>query len=116
MIQPMWSQHSFRLLATFGFNRLLSVLALSFLMGSISALCGQQVATTNLTGTIKDPNGALVAGAKVFVKNKDTGVSRDASSNDQGVFVITNLAAGSYLVKVEASGFAEMTVQNVDLE
>lgn len=112
----MWSQCPFRLLARLGVTRLFPMFALSFFVGSIFTLSGQQVATSNLTGTVKDPNGALVAGAKVSVKNKDTGVSREASSNDQGVFVITNLAAGPYSVKVEATGFAEKNVPSVDLE
>lgn len=76
----------------------------------------QQAATANLTGTIKDPNGALVAGAMVSVKQKTTGVSRDVVSNDHGSFVITNLAAGMYEMRVQATGFAKKTVPEIDLE
>jgi outer membrane receptor protein involved in Fe transport len=77
---------------------------------------GQQAATTNLTGTVKDPNGALVSEAKVIARHKATGVSREVLTNDHGVFVITNLAVGSYEVKVQARGFADKNVPDVDLQ
>lgn len=76
----------------------------------------QQAATTTLTGTIKDPNGSLVADAKVTVEHKATGVTRDAVSNNRGVFVVTNLAVGIYDVRVQARGFAEKTVPDVNLQ
>ena len=95
--------------------RLLRLLIL-ILFCTGSTIFSQQAATTNLSGTIKDPNGALVAGAKVSVKFKDTSVTRETTSNDNGVFVITNLAAGSYSVKVAATGFAEKTLPDVDLQ
>lgn len=76
----------------------------------------QQAATSGLTGTIKDPNGAVVAGAKVSAKHKATGTSRETTSNSEGVFVMTNLAVGVYEVHVKAGGFAEKTVPEVNLQ
>ena len=76
----------------------------------------QQAATTSLTGTIKDPNGAVVAGAKVTARHKATGTSRETTSNSEGIFLITNLAVGIYEVHVNATGFAEKTLPDLDLE
>jgi len=76
----------------------------------------QQAATTSLTGTIKDPNGAVVAGAKVTAKHKATGTSRETTSNSEGIFLITNLAVGIYEVHVKATGFAENTLPDVSLQ
>jgi hypothetical protein len=93
------------------------LLAITFiLLGSIAATSAQQAGTTSVTGTIKDPNGALVSGAKVLVKHKATGTSRDTVSNDHGIFVVTNLAVGIYDVSVQAAGFAEKTVPDVNLQ
>lgn len=76
----------------------------------------QQIATATVSGAVKDPNGALVSGAQVTVTQKATGISREATSNGNGFFVITNLAAGIYEMKVRAKGFAEKIIPAVDLQ
>ncbi|HSE23054.1 MAG TPA: TonB-dependent receptor [Pyrinomonadaceae bacterium] len=77
---------------------------------------GQQAATATLSGTVKDPNGALVSGARVSATHKDTATTRETSTNENGVFVITNLAIGVYDVKVSATGFEERTVSQITLQ
>jgi hypothetical protein len=76
----------------------------------------QQAATATLSGTIKDPNGALVSGAAVTAKHIATGIVRNSVSSDQGAFVITNLAAGAYEVRVQAKGFADKVISDVNLQ
>jgi hypothetical protein len=92
---------------------LLVTICFSIQVGVASA---QQAATTNFGGIVKDQNGALVAGAKITIKHKDTGVSRETTSNSDGLFVITNLSTGIYTVKVLATGFAEKNLPDVDLQ
>jgi hypothetical protein len=77
---------------------------------------GQQAASATLTGTIKDPNGALVSGARVSATHKDTGTTRETTANENGAFVITNLATGLYDIKVSATGFEERTVSQITLQ
>ncbi len=67
----------------------------------------QQAASATLSGRITDPNGAVVAGALVIATQKATGLKRQTTSNDQGLFVLTNLPADEYDVKIQASGFSE---------
>jgi len=76
----------------------------------------QQSATATVSGAVKDSNGALVTGAQVTVTQKGTGIRRKAISNGDGFFVITNLAAGAYELKVQAKGFAEKTIPSVNLQ
>jgi hypothetical protein len=94
------------------------LLALAFTMIGLcsTSSAAQQAATTSLTGTIKDPNGAVIAGAKVTAKHKATNTSRETTSNSEGVFLITNLAVGIYEVHVTATGFAEKTLPDVSLQ
>jgi hypothetical protein len=92
---------------------LLSVcLVLSTFTFNVSA---QQSATATVSGTVKDPNGALVTGAQVTATQKATGISREAVTNGDGFFVITNLASGVYDLKVRATGFAEQVIPSVTL-
>ncbi len=76
----------------------------------------QQGATATLSGAVKDSNGALVTGAQVTVMQNGTGIRREATSNGDGFFVITNLAAGIYELKVRAKGFAEKIIPSVNLQ
>ena len=94
---------------------LVSICAMIF-GGSVSLASAQQAATASLSGAVKDANGALVGGAQITVKQKATGASRDTSSNGDGFFVITNLAAGTYELQVRAKGFAEKIIPAVDLQ
>ena len=57
-----------------------------------------------ITGYVKDPSGGTIAGAKVSIQNK-SGVQRQATTNDSGLYTITNVPAGLYTVTVEAAGF-----------
>ncbi len=97
-----------------------TILLLSACMAILGAFVldasAQQSATATVSGAVKDPNGALVSGAQITVTQKATGISREATSNGNGFFVITNLAAGIYEMKVRAKGFAEKTIPAVDLQ
>lgn len=71
--------------------------------------------TASLTGTIRDPSGAVVAGASVSVKNLDTGLARQTKTNSAGEYLAAALAPGHYDLAVSASGFERYLAQNVTL-
>lgn len=81
----------------------IAVLILTFALAG-SALA-QQATKATLTGTIVDPNHAAVAGANISVTQIATGIRRTAVSNDEGLYVLTELAPGDYEIRVEAQGF-----------
>jgi hypothetical protein len=58
-----------------------------------------------IRGVVRDPSGAVIVGADVTAKNKATGLSRNAVSADDGVYVIAELPAGVYDVTAEAKSF-----------
>jgi hypothetical protein len=68
-------------------------------------LYSQQAANATLTGTVTDPAGAVVSGANIIATEKATGVKRETTSNDAGLYVLSNMAPGDYELKVEARGF-----------
>jgi hypothetical protein len=70
----------------------------------------------SLTGTILDPNGALVAGANVTVLNKQTGDVRTATTNAEGVYYFELLPPGTYRVEFEAEGLGSNSVAKVELQ
>jgi hypothetical protein len=68
-----------------------------------------------LTGTVKDPAGAVVAGARISARNELTGEIRTALTDEGGRFRIDNVTAGRYTIAVSREGFtpAERPVEVV---
>jgi hypothetical protein len=59
-----------------------------------------------LTGTILDPFGAVIPGAKVKLINEGTQVEAETISNDEGAYRFDSLEPGNYTLKVDAPGFS----------
>jgi len=75
----------------------------------------QDVSTAQLHGLVRDPNGALVSGAKVTVRDEQRGLERTTTTDQNGEYQILRLAPGPYTVTVEAPGFAKWTSKSVVL-
>ena len=58
-----------------------------------------------ILGTVTDPSGAAVPGAKVTATNVDTAFVRTVETDQTGSYNLVNMPLGSYQVKVEAAGF-----------
>lgn len=64
-----------------------------------------QGGTGQISGTVSDPNGAVVNGAAVRVINSDTNFTRETTTNGDGAFTVTLLPAGTYSIEVSSVGF-----------
>ena len=84
------------------------------LLSAISAAAQTDRAT--LTGTITDPAGKRIVGAKIVIKSIATGVDVPSTSNSSGVYTVTALSTGMYQVAIEADGFAPVRIDNVSLD
>ena len=65
-----------------------------------------------VSGTVTDPNGAVVAGASLTIKNAVTGFTRAATSDAEGNYSFQNVPPNNYQITVKASGFAD-AAQNI---
>ncbi|MGH9359841.1 MAG: carboxypeptidase regulatory-like domain-containing protein, partial [Terriglobia bacterium] len=74
-----------------------------------------QVTGGMLSGTVTDPSGAVVPGAKIIVTNTATGVSRKATTNSAGLYTAPNLQPGSYQITASATGFATQVRPGVNM-
>jgi hypothetical protein len=90
--------------------------ALFFVILTVGVATAQSPNTGSMIITVVDPNGALVAGAKISVINESTGNAREATSNSDGVATFPGLSlTGMYRVNVTAVGFTQKTVSNLTL-
>src|SRR5580692_6307980 len=62
-------------------------------------------ATGSIQGTLTDPSGAVVAGAKITITNKDTGQTLRVTTSSAGTYNSGALVPGDYAVRAEAAGF-----------
>ena len=76
-------------------------------------LCAQDRATLN--GTITDPSGAIVSSATVELRSSDTGLRRDAATNENGIYEFSSLPVGTYAVNISKPGFKPLVIRQVDL-
>jgi hypothetical protein len=87
---------------------------LAYLLGMAGASWAQ-TATGQITGTVKDTNGAVIAKVKVTVNSQLTGVAREAVTNDSGDYVFPLLPVGVYSVKAEQQGFRAVRRSDIQL-
>jgi hypothetical protein len=81
---------------------------------SVISLAAQTDRAT-LTGTITDPAGKRIVGAKIVIKSIATGVDVPTTSNSSGAYIVTSLATGLYRVTVSTQGFTEVQFDDVNL-
>jgi hypothetical protein len=67
----------------------------------------------SITGTVTDPNGGVVANAKVTATSLTTGEVREATTSSEGNYTLPELKATPYKLVVEAAGFKTATIDTV---
>jgi hypothetical protein len=69
-----------------------------------------------ILGTVTDPSGAAVAGARVIVSDVQRGTSRTLTTDDAGAFVAPDLEPGTYKLRVEAKNFKSEERPSIQIE
>lgn len=91
---------------------LLCVGLVTFLVLSVAA---QQI-SGSIRGTVLDPTGATVQGASVSAIQTETGLTRTATTDRSGAYVLLELPVGHYRLKVQGKGFETYTQQGIVLD
>jgi hypothetical protein len=90
------------------------LLILSFSLCICAPLFAQKYNGT-ITGTVTDPQGAVVSGAQVTAANQATGESRTTTTSPAGVYVFPDEPAGAYTVTVKSPNFKDFVAKGVEL-
>lgn len=83
--------------------------------GGVPAFVQSQALDGNIEGTLRAQDGIALAGGLVRVANANTGLTREAESNDLGFYRMQLLPVGSYSVTVTKPGFSQQTRTGVTL-
>jgi hypothetical protein len=88
---------------------------LVFCVLASALVCLGQESRATLTGHVSDPNGAVIPGASVIVKNNQTSLETRTTTNEEGNYTVPFLQPGTYTVSVEAQGFKRAESTAVEL-
>src|ERR1700680_1998990 len=93
---------------------LLGTLAVFVVLGIMGTpLASAQAVYGSIFGTITDPSGAAVAGAKVTVTSATKGTTVEATTNTDGNYSVTHLIPDTYDVRAEGAGFKAFEQKNI---
>ena len=92
-------------------------------LAAVAAVAGLLVAASpahaqfgaGLQGTVLDSSGASIPGATIVITNEETGVPRETVASDAGFYRIAGLPPGRYKVVASLTGFADTTVEHVEV-
>jgi hypothetical protein len=80
-----------------------------------SAYAWPQTEVATVFGSVTDPSGAVVAGAKVTIVNQSTSLKRDSPTDSNGQYRIAGLPAGRYSFRVQKEGFQTLVRDGITL-
>jgi hypothetical protein len=72
--------------------------------------------TGTIVGTVTDPSGAVIPGAKITATRVETGISQSTVTSSAGTYTIPNLGVGSYNITAEGGGFKPGTASGITLD
>src|ERR1700688_1947323 len=90
-------------------------IVLVFVLLAAVSLSAQTFRGTIL-GTVTDPSGAVLPGAKVSVKNVGTGLERTTQTSADGSYALPELQIGTYTVTVTLTGFQTFVTTGVTVD
>src|ERR1700719_3494546 len=93
------------------FNKSICIASLSLLAAGLAM--GQEIGGATLNGTVNDPSGGRIAGAKITATQTATGLARTTESSSAGLFNFNALPVGDYDLVVEAKGFKQSKLANL---
>ena len=73
-------------------------------------------ATAQISGTVKDPSGAVLPGVEVRATQIETGISRATVTNETGSYVLPNLVTGPYKLEAALPGFRSFVQTGIVLQ
>ena len=75
-----------------------------------------QNTTGRIVGTVSSPDGGLVPGATIVVRDNQTGKERTVTASEDGTFEVSQLEFGTYTVNITASGYKKFTANDVKID
>src|ERR1035437_3891167 len=92
------------------------ILPLLLVIFGSGACFAQSINAGDIRGTVTDPTGALIPGVAVTVLDTDTGISKDFTTNGDGLYDTNSLVPGPYTITFTKDGFEQLVRGPITLE
>ena len=79
-------------------------------------VAAQSTNSGDIRGTVTDSTGALLPGVTVTVVNKDTGVSKVLSTNQDGIYDTSSIVVGPYEITFSKQGFSKFQRSSITVQ
>src|SRR5687767_7963581 len=89
------------------------MIAVLFVVALGSSSASAQTGTGSIRGTVKDPQGNAVAGAKITLRNDEKNFSRDQVTDGDGNYTFTAVPPDTYVLGAEAPNFKKAVISGV---
>jgi Carboxypeptidase regulatory-like domain len=83
-----------------------TIFSLTFIVSLSYIALGQSLTAGNVSGTVRDPNNAVVPTANVTIENAVTSYKQTTTTGTDGTFHFNNVPFNTYVLTTQASGFA----------
>jgi len=94
-------------------SKLLIRAVLSMVFAFVLVVAAHAQSRASIQGVVTDPQGAVVSGATVKLKNLETNQTVTAVTNDNGIYNFNSLPPSRYSISVEKAGFKQKVLDNV---
>jgi hypothetical protein len=84
-------------------------------LGSLIGASAQSTTVGNISGTVRDPNGAVVPNVEVVIQEEKTGLTRTVNTGSDGIYSAVSLPVGRYTVTASPSGFKRTVASGLEL-
>src|SRR6266542_4961799 len=74
-----------------------------------------QFDSATVLGTVHDPSGSVIAGAKITLRNVNTAVTAVTTTNSAGNYEFLTVRIGDYTIAAEAPGFSSLTTEKFNV-
>ncbi|HEY6464977.1 MAG TPA: carboxypeptidase-like regulatory domain-containing protein, partial [Candidatus Acidoferrales bacterium] len=89
--------------------------AVVLLLGMYAGSAAAQSSNGQISGTVTDPSGAVIVGAKVTLTYELTGQARQVVTGGSGDFFFPDLVSGTYDISVDQAGFQTYNQKGISL-
>ena len=87
-----------------------------FLVAFVAAVAAWAQGTSTINGTVSDPSGAVMFGAKITATEVETGLTRSTVTNADGLYTLGSLRPARYTLTVESPGFRSFAQTGITLQ
>jgi len=74
-----------------------------------------QYDSAQISGSVHDPSGAMIAKATIQIQNRDTGLVRQTVTNSTGIYILSHIPPGVYTITANSTGFSSASRTGVEL-